>query len=694
MVYKKIVRRSSKKNPKRKSKKVSKNLRVKNEEKLREDFYKFQGKVNRLEELRREISYLRSKDYDKGFEKDFAIISSRLRDTNALPELEKQLQNLRKKILKKNPHKRKSPIKKIQKEVDEIGDAVQGSNKKMEKEIRDLKSELESHFNRKGKVDSEVGFLVDEEFQSFIRKIKLDLSEKFRVNEKLFNVEMRQELISRRKALEEHYKVLETKLKNNFDKKVASYDDKKKNLSKDYNSKFKINLEREVHKRVLEELRKKFEKERVRLDKFYVSKLKNKYQTEFETRKKIMEKLLNQKLKKDKSRIEVALKSGDKIKRRELTRKIKEFDKMKNELARQLEDEAENRFEKEIKIYRRKLISSLKNQFLLKTNNFVEQQTIKQDKLIESKTRELRQALENERIINNNLSTNLSEQEHELEAEKEKARQFLFLQKQNHRKLISKQSALRHMQALRQDDEMKKLIENHKKDIAKLTERLKNNFHKNFDNELRKHLVVEKLKIKEELKIKKKSLKEISFTARRDEKKKMAQKFNEQYDKKVLSLTKSLQDKLNKKFRLQVVDEILVERKKLENKFQDLENKYKIKESNLDNLEKNLIEKRKAMNSHLAVEKSMLRGKLEMFKRGEDLKLKSERIKIQKELSKKMHERLVNDLKKREEIIKAQLQKKFNAQISEHEHQQEVELAKKKSELASELQEKAKALLS
>ncbi|MAG07210.1 hypothetical protein CMI46_00130, partial [Candidatus Pacearchaeota archaeon] len=114
MAKKKVKKKVSK------GKSVKKSVsRVDSEKKLRGKFYSFQKKVNRLEELKHELSSLQNAGYTKGFEKEVAIIRSRLKDTTAIPEVEKRIRALRAAIRKKKEPKRKHPIKKIARKVEE-----------------------------------------------------------------------------------------------------------------------------------------------------------------------------------------------------------------------------------------------------------------------------------------------------------------------------------------------------------------------------------------------------------------------------------------------------------------------------------------------------------------------------------------------------------------------------------------------
>lgn len=80
------------------------------EDKIKNDFYSFQKKINRLEGIRRELNSLQAKGDTMGLEKEVHILRARLKDVNALPELERNIKNLRSKIMKRKGINKNSNI--------------------------------------------------------------------------------------------------------------------------------------------------------------------------------------------------------------------------------------------------------------------------------------------------------------------------------------------------------------------------------------------------------------------------------------------------------------------------------------------------------------------------------------------------------------------------------------------------------
>ncbi len=310
----------------------------KGEEELKNQFYSFQKKINRLQELKRELSSLESRGLTKGFEKEVSIIKSRLKDTSSLPELDRQVKRLRKKIMDKRDVKKKSPIKNIQGRVGKIEDTVLDTNKSLRRAIgaikgeqdntnkslrrvignirgdirentnkslrkaigtiegeiketvydsnKSLKKELSNieetikkrELKKKGKINDEVNFYIDDRFNAFLHDVKIDLSKKLEQEEDKLNDEIRVDLNTRKNDLEIKYKELQDKLKANYDKKVET------------------ELEKEIANKFNSQLRKRFEEEKARLDLEYVSKMKEKYHNELIKQKKILSDKLKKRL--------------------------------------------------------------------------------------------------------------------------------------------------------------------------------------------------------------------------------------------------------------------------------------------------------------------------------------------------------------------------------------------------------------
>src|SRR3989344_2067297 len=666
------------------------------DEKLRKEFYSFQGKVNKLDEIKHELEVLDSRGLTKGFEKEVSIIKSRLKDTTAIPELDKLMKDLRQKVMNRREVRKKSPLKEIEKDFSKVSD----SNIQLKREIKSLKSTLSDRLKQKDRVDSDVDLFVDERFKGFVDEIKKDLTKKVSVEEKQLNNKIRNDSNIRRKELEAHYRELQVKLKQ------------------EYKDKTKTELQKEISKKFNDELRKKFEEERDKIDVFYISKLKEKSKQELEKQRKALEENFKSRLNSELRQNKV-LQSGlntemqnlqiietnkkeeyahkfqklqgleeKKIQEnnRKLKDKLKGLEATKSRIRVQLADEAHKKLTDEIGLHRKKLDNELKRQFALRMNSFVIVQKQKQEREVEQKVKELRDALEKQRKSNDELARRLAEKS-----------QFLEKQKKNNKELIEKQSRIKHEAGLKREEEHRGFVERHKREVRDISEKLKGEFHDRFDAELRKHINEEKLRLENEFDLKKRELmhksKDISSKEREELKAKLRKDYEIALNKSIEQRKKKLQDRLRSEYGKQVNEKILFEKRKLENKLKDVQSRHDAREAELKIKEKRILEEAKTKAMELASEKKQLLGKLNIFKKEEDVRMSNERIKMQKELTEKAHQHMINEMKSREALIKSKIEKQFEQRLKDVLRHHDLILAKKKEELANELQKKARALL-
>src|SRR3989338_4614332 len=512
------------------------------DEKLRKEFYSFQGKVNKLDEIKHELEVLDSRGLTKGFEKEVSIIKSRLKDTTAIPELDKLMKDLRQKVMNRREVRKKSPLKEIEKDFSKVSD----SNIQLKREIKSLKSTLSDRLKQKDRVDSDVDLFVDERFKGFVDEIKKDLTKKVSVEEKQLNNKIRNDSNIRRKELEAHYRELQVKLKQ------------------EYKDKTKTELQKEISKKFNDELRKKFEEERDKIDVFYISKLKEKSKQELEKQRKALEENFKSRLNSELRQNKV-LQSGlntemqnlqiietnkkeeyahkfqklqgleeKKIQEnnRKLKDKLKGLEATKSRIRVQLADEAHKKLTDEIGLHRKKLDNELKRQFALRMNSFVIVQKQKQEREGEQKVKELRDALEK--------------------------------QKKNNKELIEKQSRIKHEAGLKREEEHRGFVERHKREVRDISEKLKGEFHDRFDAELRKHINEEKLRLENEFDLKKRELmhksKDISSKEREELKAKLRKDYEIALNKSIEQRKKKLQDRLRSEYGKQVNEKILFEK--------------------------------------------------------------------------------------------------------------------------------------
>ena len=108
---------------------------------------------------------------------------------------------------------------------------------------------------------------------------------------------------------------------------------------------------------------------------------------------------------------------------RKLKDKLKGLEATKSRIRVQLADEAHKKLTDEIGLHRKKLDNELKRQFALRMNSFVIVQKQKQEREVEQKVKELRDALEKQRKSNDELARRLAEKSQFLEKQKKSSRQ-------------------------------------------------------------------------------------------------------------------------------------------------------------------------------------------------------------------------------------------------------------------------------
>ncbi|MEK6891120.1 MAG: hypothetical protein AABX03_03190 [Nanoarchaeota archaeon] len=757
-------------------------VKKKKEEKLKKDFYTFQKKINRLEEIRREVNSLQSQGYAKGFEKEVSILKSRLKDVEALPELERNIKNLRLKIIKKREVKKSSPVKKltkkvsdigesvkklekkqtitapinkIEKRVDTLGDSIRDVNFQIKKEIKDLKSSVDQGLNRKSKVDSSIGLVVDEQFQNFIHDIKLGLSEKLKFKEKELNDSLRRDISLRREELDSKYKEMESKLEKDYSNKLKEYDFMKEKLKHDYQKKVNINLKEEVSKRFNEELKKKFEDEKSKLDVYYVTGIKKKYQEEFENKKENLEKefsekisyelgiihkkldfekkeqesIFHKKLKelnekenvlikkkkilenqlknesdKEQKEVSMAVKGKElelkqrlndiqeeKAKNEQiLEEKLNEFEhkkiensnnlmKEKEKLRKKLILEAHNELILEVQNYKKKLDVKLRSQLHNRMHQYLEEQKVKQEKELSLKMNGLQESLEREHKLNEELEQNVTEQKYDIEKLKER-----------NRLLVEKQYQVKSQEASKFHNEKQLLIDEHKREIQTLTDRLRKNFNEKFHKELINKIYGERNKLSKEFDIKTTSEKEklhlLSFNERRALQIKLKQEYNEKLKKNIDIIRKKLNLEVNRDFETDLNSRVLDERKKFEARLTDVERGYKEKEKELKLKEKELLDKHRKESLAIAEERKKFTDRIGLFKKEnlDDYKEKEKELKLKEKDLLDKHKTEIQDFLEEKNKFNGYVELKEKHLLEEHK-KASLEVANAKKTVSEEL---------
>jgi len=307
---------------------------------VKKDFELFGKGIERLEELKQELGSLRT----KGHEKEVNAIKANLKKVSAIPEIERQLDDLKKKIRGKNrkPAKRKSRSINIAKQISQLKDLVKRKHRivtktlskdelediheipkiesqineirvtlqtissrkngipkkylkyideipKIEQILSDLKSQIEKQSKKTpiGKIDSEAGLVVQKYFDDMLLNIKYEFSNILRFKKRSFQSESNVELQKGKKILQEKY--------GSFMQRLAEK----------YNHKLETDLKKDIERRLGILVKNKVDAHKSILEKSYISKIKDKNK---ELGKKLIE---NLKIKEDQLKKELELKKQE-----------------------------------------------------------------------------------------------------------------------------------------------------------------------------------------------------------------------------------------------------------------------------------------------------------------------------------------------------------------------------------------------
>ena len=305
-----MARKKSKKikvKPAKKSVKKSSNVKVilnPKKKQLRRDFEVFAKGVERLEELRTELNNLNT----CGYEVEVAAIRSKLKNVSYIPEIEKEIEDLKLKINGVHKEKKEKPARNIEfhRKINELKKQIPKENAKLHRKIEELKEhaadkakvnsklrELEDEIKNKRirkqlskeqvedieeiprlehqvsdlkkfveeqereerrkreilkTIDPGINFLINNKFNMSLNEIKAELSNKLRNRESEIKKQLQEDLEARKKSFEQQYQAIEDDFSRRYQDKVAS------SLQKEVNSRFNDAL-----KKRLEILRKKLE---------------------------------------------------------------------------------------------------------------------------------------------------------------------------------------------------------------------------------------------------------------------------------------------------------------------------------------------------------------------------------------------------------------------------------------------------
>ena len=221
---------------------------------VKSEFDELTRKISKVESLRHQLEILDV----TGFEADARLISSKLHDVDSLPQVERELNALRRKIkirsLQRVSDEKRSGVSRTQQMK-----AVKRHHRNIERNIRDLKQLIEKkrrvsvkkqltkeqlHFikdvptlerqfallksdfrkhlgPRNIKVDTGVGMVVNYQFDDFIAAIKAELTHRLRKKELLMDAKLQADLAAHKKVFVNRYKELVKRFHQRYKESAA-----------------------------------------------------------------------------------------------------------------------------------------------------------------------------------------------------------------------------------------------------------------------------------------------------------------------------------------------------------------------------------------------------------------------------------------------------------------------------------------
>ena len=125
----------------------------KNRDQIKKEFNEFAKKISRLETLRHELSALDTGD----FKTDVEVIKAKLRDVNAIPEIEKEIKSLREKIEKQRSQHHtsiesqqwKKQSERIEQRIAKLNNLIKKNAKEIHVKKEKIVKNLDSNYSKK-----------------------------------------------------------------------------------------------------------------------------------------------------------------------------------------------------------------------------------------------------------------------------------------------------------------------------------------------------------------------------------------------------------------------------------------------------------------------------------------------------------------------------------------------------------------
>ncbi len=374
---------------------------------IKKDFEIFSNRVAKLEALKQELKALNV----KGFETDVEIIKAKLKDINAIPEVEKEIKSLRAKIEAKKDKKIKAEsreheelhkdterlrrkiaqLEKLIAKKRKVSGKRQLSKKEVEfvKDIPVLEEKLHSvrrdfykHVSApRVKIDAGVGLLVDTKFDDFVNAIKAELTERLKEKEMVMDNQLKSDLDAREKFFAKKYRDLVEEFHKRYKKKV--HDELAREVRKNFNEQLNNKLETEkgrVIQYLIEENKKRLQVEK--------SALTNQFKEERQKARQKADHLIEEKKKKLQvesreltKELKEEIQKADEVKSRELAKKMKEEIQKADEVKvnremrkreAQIRKELEKEYNEKVRLEMKKRAAELERKKALLEKHIVE----------------------------------------------------------------------------------------------------------------------------------------------------------------------------------------------------------------------------------------------------------------------------------------------------------------------------------
>ncbi len=679
-----MAKKKSVKKVKRNSKK-KRNSSVKIGASTRRDFEVFAKGVERLEELRAELNNLNT----KGYEQEAASIRSKLKNVSYIPQIEREIKDLKAKlsgtykkkvsdahkdILKKVSDLKKSvpnhsgihrKIRELEKHIpdkEKLGRKIRSIEKnvelvknvpKMQRQIRDFKEFVDNKKKediRKAemlkKLDPNINFLINDKFNLSLSEIKAELANQVNNKETVIENQLQEDFHTKIKNFERKYYLLE------------------KDLEKKYRDKLRDSFQREVKNRFNKTLNERVGNIKIRLIRDNNRRLEN----ERKNLRALKEKKIRE-LKESHRRFSQLHKNfREKVeaKMAQLKKLREETDKEKsnlNELYRvKLAKEKER-----LKLKDSRLLKNHRSELSENTNRKIAEIHKKEDIRLKTqisilkkeeaeKLKELKNSSENLKRLRRNLKKEEAEKIKKLKGSNER------LEKTRRNFVEKYEKKLSQLKKLNDETDRQKsnLNDLYKKKLAKEKERLKLKDSKLLKDHRKKLNVAASKRLKEKKKINSQKIKKII-----DDEKKIVANLKKSQEKLDL-LRKKLIENTNKK-----IAEINKEKNtKLKNQVNILNKERRDKLNEISKIKKALIKRKKDLDESNVKWLSSVEAKM---RAEEGKKLIDSIDKKSFQLTEEFNGKLKNEIEslrkhKDEEILmhKSLLDKKMNRHLTEH----------------------------